>query len=48
VIGKVWPRGVAFKPYTHGDEDFALTNCIAVLDERSDLVEALRGSGGPW
>jgi FkbM family methyltransferase len=42
VVGKIYPEGIAFKPYEPEDEDFRGPNFLAVRSERADLVEALR------
>ncbi len=42
LVGKLFPEGVAFKPYDIDDEDFIGPNFIACLKSRSDIVEALR------
>ena len=42
VVGKLYPEGVAFKPFEWKDEDFVGPNYIAVREARTDLVEALR------
>ncbi len=41
VLGKLYPDGVAFKPYALADEDFVGPNYIACLADRSDLIAAL-------
>lgn len=41
-IGKLFPNGVAFKDYTHSDEDFKGPNYIAVHKSNSCLIEKLR------
>ena len=42
LVGKLFPEGVAFKPYDIDDEDFIGPNFIACRKSRSDIVEALR------
>ena len=41
VLGKLYPDGIAFKPYSLTDEDFVGPNYIACLAERTDLIAAL-------
>ncbi len=41
VLGKLYPDGVAFKPYALADEDFVGPNYIACLADRTDLIAAL-------
>ena len=41
-VGKLYPEGVGFKPYTLDDEDFVGANYVACREARSDLIEALR------
>jgi FkbM family methyltransferase len=43
IVGKLYPEGVAFKPYEVTDEDFTGPNYIACRTERQDIVAALRG-----
>lgn len=38
-VGKVYPKGVLFKPYEQDDEDFLGFAYVACRTERSDLVE---------
>jgi FkbM family methyltransferase len=42
VIGKLYPEGVAFKPYDVLDEDFIGPNYVACRADRQDLIGALR------
>jgi len=42
-IGKLRPHGVEFTGYAPVDEDFLGPNCMAVLECRTDLLDALRG-----
>jgi FkbM family methyltransferase len=42
IVGKLFPEGVAFKPYELDDEDFVGPNYIACRSARTDLVAALR------
>jgi FkbM family methyltransferase len=42
LLGKLFPEGVAFKPYDIDDEDFVGPNFVACLKSRNDIVEALR------
>lgn len=42
VLGKLYPEGVAFKPYEVDDEDFVGPNYVACLAERTDIIAALR------
>jgi len=39
-IGKIYPNGTDFKDYAFADEDFLGPNYLAVLKERTDLIEA--------
>ncbi len=41
VLGKLYPDGVAFKPYALAEEDFVGPNYIACLADRTDLIAAL-------
>jgi FkbM family methyltransferase len=41
VIGKLFPEGVAFKPFELSDEDFVGPNFIACLECRTDIIEAI-------
>ena len=41
VIGKLFPEGVAFKPFELSDEDFVGPNFIACLKFRTDIIEAI-------
>jgi FkbM family methyltransferase len=41
VLGKVYPRGVEFRPYDFQAEDFVLSNYLAVLKNRPDLITLL-------
>ncbi len=41
-VGKLYPEGVAFKPYEIVDEDFIGPNYIACRRARPDLIAALR------
>jgi FkbM family methyltransferase len=40
-VGKLYPEGVAFKPYAIDDEDFVGPNYIACRAARADLIAAL-------
>ncbi len=40
-IGKVFPKGVAFKPYEMDDEDFVGLTYIACRSVRTDLIERM-------
>jgi FkbM family methyltransferase len=42
VVGKIYPEGVAFKPYELGDEDFVGPNYLACHARRGDIIAALR------
>jgi FkbM family methyltransferase len=42
VLGKIFPEGVTFGPYTPQDEDFRGPNFLACRSERQDIIEALR------
>jgi FkbM family methyltransferase len=42
LVGQLLPEGVAFKPYEVGDENFQGPNFIACLQDRADLIAALR------
>jgi FkbM family methyltransferase len=42
VLGKIYPEGVAFKPYELGDEDFVGPNYLACHERRADIIAALR------
>jgi FkbM family methyltransferase len=42
LVGKLYPEGVAFKPYDLMDEDFTGPNYIACRRDRPDLIAALR------
>jgi FkbM family methyltransferase len=42
LVGKLYPEGVAFKPYELNDEDFVGPNYIACRSVRTDLIAALR------
>lgn len=42
VLGKLYPEGVAFKPYAYADEDFVGPNYVACHASRADIVEHLR------
>lgn len=42
-VGKVYPRGVEFRPYRLRDEDFLGPNYLAVRADRLELIERLRG-----
>lgn len=44
VIGKLYPNEVRFKAYELGDEDFAGPNYVACRRERTDIINALRGT----
>lgn len=41
-VGKLYPEGVAFKPYSIRDEDFLGPNYVACRLERTDIIEAIR------
>ena len=41
-VGKLYPEGVAFKPYAIEDEDFVGPNYVACHTSRPELIEALR------
>jgi FkbM family methyltransferase len=41
-LGKIYPEGVAFKPYELDDEDFVGPNYFACHKRRSDIIAALR------
>jgi FkbM family methyltransferase len=41
VIGKLFPEGVAFKPFEPSDEDFVGPNFIACLESRTHIIEAI-------
>jgi FkbM family methyltransferase len=43
-IGKLRPRGVEFKPFALGDEDFRGPACIAVHESTQGLLPVLAGS----
>jgi len=42
VVGKIYPTGVDFRPYSLSDEDFRGPNYLAVLRSRRDLVDGVR------
>jgi FkbM family methyltransferase len=42
-IGKIFPRHVEFKEYSPWDENFMLSNFVAVQQTRSDVIECLKG-----
>jgi FkbM family methyltransferase len=42
VVGKIYPEGVAFKPYELGDEDFVGPNYLACHARRGDIIAALQ------
>ena len=42
VVGKIYPEGVAFKPYELDDEDFVGPNYLACHERRCDIIAALR------
>lgn len=42
VMGKIYPEGVAFKPYELDDEDFVGPNYLACHQRRADVIAALR------
>jgi FkbM family methyltransferase len=44
VIGKLFPEGVAFKPFELSDEDFVGPNFVACLECRTDIIEAISWS----
>ncbi len=44
VIGKLYPNYVDFTPYTTTQENFLGPNYVAVHENRSSLIDALRGS----
>jgi FkbM family methyltransferase len=41
VLGKLYPEGVAFKPYAYEDEDFLGPNYIACHESRADIIAAI-------
>jgi FkbM family methyltransferase len=41
-VGKIYPEGVAFKPYELGDEDFVGPNYLACHERRGNIIAALR------
>lgn len=41
-VGKVYPRGVEFRPYEFAHEDFRGANFLAVRADREDLIAAVR------
>ncbi|MCS6855225.1 MAG: FkbM family methyltransferase [Elioraea sp.] len=41
-IGKLYPEGVAFKPYAYGDEDFLGPNYVACHESWPEAMAALR------
>lgn len=43
-VGKLYPKGVAFKPYTSIDETYRGPNFVAVTRSRPDLIERVRYS----
>lgn len=43
VVGKLYPNYVDFRPYALEDEDFLGPNYVACRDDRSDLIEMLKG-----
>ncbi|HVE94014.1 MAG TPA: FkbM family methyltransferase [Acidimicrobiales bacterium] len=44
VVGKLFPRGVDFRGYHPGDEDFRGPNYLAVHRDRGDLMNRLTGN----
>lgn len=42
IVGKLFPQGVAFKPYALEDEDFIGLNFVACRKDRADLIAAIR------
>jgi hypothetical protein len=42
VIGKLFPEGVQFRPYSLDDEDFLGPNFVACRKTRNDLIDALQ------
>jgi FkbM family methyltransferase len=42
LLGKIYPEGVAFKPYELADEDFVGPNYLACHQRRGDIIAALR------
>jgi FkbM family methyltransferase len=44
LVGKLYPEGVAFKPYMRDDEDFIGPNYVACRTARADIIAALRCS----
>ena len=42
MLGKLYPEGVAFKPYELTDEDFIGPNYVACHQRRPDIIAALR------
>ena len=42
-VGKIYPRGVEFRPYRFRDEDFRGPNYLAVHADKLELIERLRG-----
>jgi hypothetical protein len=43
VVGKLFPDGVDFRPYSLDHEDFIGPNFVACRKARTDLIDALRG-----
>jgi len=41
-VGKLYPEGVAFKPFEPADEDFVGPNYIACHRRRRDIIDAIR------
>lgn len=41
-IGKLYPSGVDFKPYSPRDENFSSPNFLAMRRDRSDLIERVK------
>jgi len=42
VLGRLYPRGVAFQGYNHMDENFVGGNYVACLEARADLIDLLK------
>jgi FkbM family methyltransferase len=47
VLGKLYPDGVAFKPWDARAENFYGPNYVAVLSDRHDVIEAVRSKRPP-
>ena len=41
VVGKLFPHGVFFKPYSRHDELFRGPNFVAVPADRTDIIDAI-------